>query len=76
VSEADFIRGAVGNEGISVEEANRLRRIIRSSGSEDYSRELAKSYSKRALGALDPDLLDRDVIEFLEGFTYYLMNRA
>lgn len=74
--ESDFIREMVGNEGISVDEANRLRRIIRSCGSEDYSRKLAGSYSKRALEALDPDLLDRDVIEFLEGFTDYLMNRA
>ena len=74
--DVDFIKKTLGRTDLTTDQARRFRSIIENCGSVGYSRDLAKEYSSQALNALDEDLLDEEVIEFLRGFTEYLMKRA
>jgi geranylgeranyl diphosphate synthase type I len=67
---------ALGNKDLTVEDAEEVREIIRSCGSEEYSRKMAKELSEQGIKALDGSILDEEVIEFLKDLCDYLLSRA
>lgn len=70
------IEGALGNDDLSVAEAEEIRSIIRGCGSEKYSRDAAVELSKSGIHAIEDSDLDPDVIGFLKDLASYLLKRA
>jgi geranylgeranyl diphosphate synthase type I len=70
------ILSALGDDHLTVERAEEIRSIIRKTGSEDHSREMARARTEEGIKALEGADLDPDVIKFLKGFAHFLMKRA
>ncbi|MGA1820784.1 MAG: polyprenyl synthetase family protein [Thermoplasmatota archaeon] len=66
----------LGDPALTVEQAEEVRRIIRDTGSERYSREIARSRTEEGIKALEGADLDPEVAAFLREFAVYLMERA
>ncbi|MGA1822198.1 MAG: polyprenyl synthetase family protein [Thermoplasmatota archaeon] len=69
------IESALGNPNISPEAAEVVRDIVRRCGSERYSRDLALNLHEQAIGSLEGGDLEGGSVEFLAGFSDYLLNR-
>ncbi|MEA3558619.1 MAG: polyprenyl synthetase family protein [Candidatus Thermoplasmatota archaeon] len=74
--ERDLIVGALGNKDLTVEEARKIRRIIKASGSEEYSRRKALELTEKGLKALEGAELDPGIVSFLKAFAGYLVERV
>ncbi|MBN1540128.1 MAG: polyprenyl synthetase family protein [Candidatus Thermoplasmatota archaeon] len=70
------IKSALGNPDLTLEQAEEVRDIIRRTGSEQYSREMARLRTEEGIRALEGAELDGEVMEFLKGFADYLIQRA
>lgn len=70
------IMKALGNKDLTVEEAEVARGIIRSCGSEIYSRNKARELSQAGIKALETSHLKGDVVDFLKDLSDYLLSRA
>jgi geranylgeranyl diphosphate synthase type I len=66
----------LGNDNLTVEEAGWIRDLIRETGSERYSRDLALSKTKDGISSLENAYLDSWVVRFLREFAEYLVSRA
>jgi len=66
----------LGSDHITVEEAERVRGIIRDCGSERYSRMRASELTVKGITALEGADLEDDVVEFLKDLAGYLLDRA
>ncbi len=74
--ERRIINDGLGNKELTVEEAEVIRSMIRTCGSEEYSRKMAKDLNAKGLGALVSSDLDHEVKDFLMELASYLLNRA
>jgi geranylgeranyl diphosphate synthase type I len=70
------IEAALGNEDLTVEEAEEVRSIIRQCGSEKYSRDAASELSESGIRAIEDSALDPYVKGFLKDMASYLLKRA
>lgn len=70
------IEELLGHPDLSLEQAEELREIVRGTGSETFSRELAVKMTEEGIKALEGADLDGEVVEFLKGFARYLIGRA
>jgi geranylgeranyl diphosphate synthase type I len=70
------ILSALGDQDLTVERAEEIREIIRITGSEDYSREMAKKRTEEGINALEGADLDPEIVDFLKNFAELLMNRV
>jgi geranylgeranyl diphosphate synthase type I len=68
--------GSLGSEELEVEEAGWIRDLIKDTGSEDYSRELAMKKTEEGISSLEGAHLDPWVVEFLKEFADYLVSRV
>ncbi|MGA1847900.1 MAG: polyprenyl synthetase family protein [Thermoplasmatota archaeon] len=67
---------SLGNEDLTVEEAEWIRSLIGETGSERYSREIALEKTAEGISSLENGDLDPWVVRFLKGFAEYLVSRA
>ncbi len=74
--ERSLIMAALGNKDLTVEEAGKVRSIIRNTGSEEYSRKMAQELSQKGINALEGSDMDLEVVEFLKDLADYLLSRA
>jgi geranylgeranyl diphosphate synthase, type I len=72
----DVINNGLGDPDLTVQRAEEIRDIIRSTGSEAYSREMARIRTQEGIRSLEGSDLDPNIIEFLKEFAQYLMSRA
>jgi len=70
------VLSCLGDPDLTVGRAEEVRNIIRETGSEEYSREVARSRTEEGIGALDGADLDPEVVAFLKGFAQHLIERA
>jgi geranylgeranyl diphosphate synthase type I len=70
------ILSALGNQDLTVDQAEEIREIIRITGSEDYSREMAKKRTEEGIRALGGADLDPETVEFLRELAKFLISRA
>ena len=72
----EMMMSYLGDPDLTLEQAERIREIIRETGSEEYSRQMAASRTEVGIAALENAELDGEVVEFLKGFARYLLERA
>ncbi len=72
----NIINSALGDTDLKLGQAEKVREIIRETGSEDHSRNVARSRTKEGLTALRNSDLDPKMIEFLRLFADHLVNRG
>jgi len=70
------IESALSNKALSVKEAERIRGIVRSSGSVDYSKMMADELTREGIKALDGPHLSEVATRFLRDLALHLNDRA
>lgn len=71
-----MIMNGLGDPGLTIEDAEQIRALIRESGSEGYSRMKAREYTEIGKSALKDSDLDSEMIGFLEELAELLVGRA
>lgn len=71
----ETILNALGNEDVEEEEVEKVREIVKETGSYDYSWNLAMKLAKRGKEVLDDDVLDPEIVGFLKGLADYIITR-
>lgn len=69
------ILDALGNEDVEEEEVERVRKIVKETGSYDYSWKLAMELAEEGKEVLDDDVLDPEIVGFLKGLADYIITR-
>lgn len=69
------IKKALGNKDITEEEVKEIRKIVKETGSYDYSRKMTVKLAKEAKEALDEEKLDPEIVKFLKGISDYIVTR-
>ncbi|MGA1792791.1 MAG: polyprenyl synthetase family protein [Thermoplasmatota archaeon] len=75
-AQKEKLLSCLGDPALTVDRAEEARQIIRDTGSERYSREMARSRTEEGINALEGADLDPEVVTFLKEFAAYLMERA
>jgi len=71
-----FIKQCLNKKNISQKEIEAFRKVIRETGSLEYSENLAKRFASEALGALAKiDFKNNDANQFFTGIADYIINR-
>lgn len=72
----EIIKQCLNKKNISKKEIEEFRKVIRETGSLEYSENLAKSFASKALGALKKiDFKNNQAKEFFTGIADYIINR-
>lgn len=70
------IKSHIGNENITEKEIEDFKRIVRDTGSLEYSQDLAKKFVSESLAALERiDFKNRETKEFFSGIAEYIVDR-
>ncbi len=69
------ILDALGNRDVTDEQIEEVRRVVKETGSYDYSRRLTVKLAEEGKKALDEDKLDPEITEFLKGLADYIITR-
>ncbi len=71
----ETILNALGNRDLTKHQIQKVRNIVKETGSYDYSRKLTIELAEEGKKALDDDLLDSEIVEFLKGLADYIITR-
>ena len=71
----EFILNALGNDDITEDEVREVRKIVKETGSYEYSRKKTIELAEEAKEALDEDVLDPEMVKFLKGLADYIITR-
>lgn len=69
------ILNVLGNEDITEDEIEEVRKIVKETGSYDYSRKLTVKLAEEGKEALDKDVIDPEIVGFLKGLADYIITR-
>jgi geranylgeranyl diphosphate synthase type I len=69
------IMNALGNEDVTQEQVEEVREIVKDTGSYDYSQKMTAKFVRKGKEALDKDIIDPEIVDFLMGLADYIITR-
>ncbi len=69
------LKETLGKKDVTEEEVREVRRIVKETGSYEYSREMTVKLAEEAKDVLDEEKLDPKIVKFLRGLADYIVTR-
>lgn len=74
--EKDLLQQMLGNQEVTREELEEVRKVLKDTGAYDYTKSLAKSYVEKAYKAIEKmNKWNNDSLKFLDGLAHYMIDR-